>query len=89
MSQKSFLSGLVAGVFLGALFTMGIGMAFWPMPTPPQIRYVPKSDIAKPEIEPKMPPNSNRRFFNGSPYYIVPLAAKTIDASIAANDISR
>jgi hypothetical protein len=76
MNRKSFLLGslvgLVCGVALSAALHWGVTTKgdLQPVETRTPLRVVPPEQLQRPH---GIPPEANRREFNGGSYYIIPL----------------
>jgi hypothetical protein len=77
MKRKTFVSGLVIGALLGGVLTISISTILRPIPDQPQTKVAPMRVLIEPPEDDELPPNTQKRFFNGQPYYVVPLAMRT------------
>jgi hypothetical protein len=77
MNRKSFAFGIAIGAMLGTIGTLAVTLRL--RSAAPRSPIVPASSIVieseEPDVERNLPPDSTKRYFNGKPYYLVPLAS--------------
>ena len=76
MSRRlAFLSGCLSGMAFGALLVLAISN-YLAETSRPARHLVPRNAIVIPASYPAPPQRWERRYFNGQPYYIIPLRGK-------------